>query len=567
MARKFMRIIFLSLIILFTLLFTYFYLLSMDNAKKNLHEQAVSHAEPLQDTNTFIQIHTNKIQLSGIRDETDGTVQLKLGQVGVPGIIRNPEHEPDDFEMVAIEAFLKDETLKSYAELTTVNGERVYRYLQPLRIQEACLGCHGAPKGEIDPFGYKREGLEVGDLKGAITVSVPAEHVLNGVKQNTLTLIFGGIGIIILLSLVIYITIKKTIVNPVQQIVQRVQKISNGDLTENDLNYRSKDEIGELAKAADDMKSQLRQLILKVKESCEQVTASSQELNSHSSETSDASREISTFIEQIAASANHQYDKTNTLTTAIKNVASHFNEIADNTSKVKDMSHSTEEEANKGKEAVQNTINQIHVIRDTVQDLAEVIEKLNERSKAINSIVNVISDIAEQTNLLALNAAIEAARAGEQGKGFAVVAEEVRKLAEQSRDSAKNVTTIIKKIQEETKEVVAKMQYGFQEVEKGETIAIAAGESFEHILSSISTTVREIDEVTKGTEQIADNTVKIFNEIDEVRQLASEVASGSSEAASKVDTQDKAIHNINESSKQLAKLSEELLHAVQNFKV
>lgn len=567
MAKKFMGIIFTSLIILFTLLFTYFYLLSMDNAKKNLHEQAVSHAESLEDTNTFIQIHTNKIQLSGIRDENDGTVQLELGQIGVPGMIRNPEHEPDEIEMIALEAFQKDPSLEHYEQLTTVNGQQVFRYLQPLRIQEACLGCHGGPQGEIDPFGHTKEGLEVDDLKGAITVSVPADHILNGVKQNTITLITGGIIIIILLLLVIYLTIRKTIVTPVQKIVSRVQKISNGDLTDDDLTFESKDEIGELAKAADEMKSQLRQLIYKVKQSSEQVTASSQELTTHSGETSNASKEISTFIDQIATSANHQYDKTNTLTTSIKNVANHFNEVASNTSKVKEMSYSTEIEANKGKEAVQNTINQIHVIRDTVQDLSVVIQKLSERSKAINSIINVISDISEQTNLLALNAAIEASRAGEQGKGFAVVAEEVRKLAEQSAASAKNVTNLINKIQSDTNQVVSKMKFGFEEVEKGEMIANSAGESFEHILSSISTTVREIEEVTIGTEQIADDTVKIFNEIDQVRKLASEVASGSSEAASKVDTQDKAIHNINESSKQLAKLSEELLEAVQNFKL
>ncbi|WP_373558548.1 methyl-accepting chemotaxis protein [Bacillus sp. FJAT-45350] len=562
-----MLIIFSSLIVLFALLFTYFYIVSMNNAHTNLENQAVGMAEQLSDESTFIQIHTNKIQLTGIRDELDGAVHVQLGQVGVPDLLRNPDHEPDAFEMKALEEFQANPELTSYQQLVEVNGQQVYRYLEPLRISDSCIGCHGGAKGELDPLGHVREGLNVGDLKGAVTVTVPATHVINGVKENTSSLVIGGLIIILLLLVIIFITIRKTIVSPVQSIVSRVQKISNGDLTDNDIEIRSKDEIGELAQAADQMKKQLRQLIHKMKESSEQVTAASQQLTSNSGETSAASEEISSFIEQIASSAKDQSSRTNTLTTTIEDVTKHFGQVADKTTKVKNMSQETEIEATKGKDAVQSTVNQIHVIRDTVQDLSKVIEQLSERSKAINSIISVISDISAQTNLLALNAAIEASRAGEQGKGFAVVAEEVRKLAEQSASSAKNVTELIQKIQTDTSKVVSKMKYGLEEVEKGEHIATTAGESFQQILESITSTVREIEAVTAGTEQIAENTVQIFTGIDEVRTLAQEVADGSSEASDKVERQDEAIQSINESSKQLARLSEELLSSIQNFKV
>lgn len=567
MAKKFLMIIFSSLIVLFGSLFTYFYIISTNNAKVNLHEQAVSLAEPLSDVNTFIQIHTNKIQLTGVRDEIDGAVHVKLGQVGVPGIIRNPEHEPDEFEMIAIEQFQENPELHEYAEIINNNGHQEYRYLQPLRVQESCLGCHGAPAGEKDPLNYIREGLEVGDLKGAITVTVPADPILDGVQQNTITLVTGGLIIIVLLSVIIYVTIKKTIVKPVQTIVGKVQKISDGDLTDEQETITSKDEIGELAKAAEQMKRQLRELIFKVKESSVQVTGSSQHLTANSGETRHASEEIASFIETIAENARDQSDKTTYLSETISNVTDCFNDIAEKTGKVAEMSQLTEQEAEKGKSAVHDTINQIHVIRDTVRDLRIVVEELSERSSAINSIINVISDISAQTNLLALNAAIEASRAGEHGKGFAVVAEEVRNLAEQSASSAKSVAELINKIQADTENVVNKMKYGYEEVEKGGEIAAKAGESFEQITKSITTTVREIEEVTLGTNEIAAHTVSIFNEINELQEMAQGLAKGSSEAADKVEQQDSAIHNINESSKQLAKLSEELLNAVQSFKV
>ena len=567
MAKKFLAIIFSSLILLFGSLFTFFYMSSTKNAKINLHNQAVSLAEPLTDVTTFIQIHTNKIQLTGVRDEIDGTVHVKLGQVGVPGIIRNPDHEPDDFELVALEQFQKDVQLNEYAEIINNNGQQEYRYLQPLRIQESCLGCHGAPAGEKDPLNHIREGLEVGDLKGAITVTVPANPVLDGVQQNTVTLVTGGIIIIVLLSIIIYVTIKKTIVKPVQRIVEKVQKISDGDLTDDKESITSNDEIGELAKAAEQMKRHLRELIFKVKESSEKVTASSQQLTTSSGETSHASEEIASFIETIADNAKHQSDKTTYLSSTISNVTDYFNDIAKKTGKVSEMSQLTELEAEKGKSAVSDTINQIHVIRDTVKDLRIVVEELSERSTAINSIINVISDISAQTNLLALNAAIEASRAGEHGKGFAVVAEEVRNLAEQSASSAQNVAELINKIQADTENVVNKMNFGYQEVEKGGEIAAIAGESFQQITRSIATTVKEIEAVTSGTSEIADHTVTIFNEINELQLMAKGLAEGSLEASDKVEQQDDAIHEINESSKQLAKLSEELLNAVQTFKV
>jgi twitching motility protein PilJ len=140
-----------------------------------------------------------------------------------------------------------------------------------------------------------------------------------------------------------------------------------------------------------------------------------------------------------------------------------------------------QEAAEKGNQAVTDSLEGMQRIRAQVQTIAKRIKGLGERSLEISEIVDTIEDIASQTNLLALNAAIEAAGAGEAGLRFGVVADEVRKLAERSANAAKEITTLIKNVQAETQEAVAAMEEGTNDVESGYTITVRAGDSLKEI--------------------------------------------------------------------------------------
>lgn len=566
MAKRFLFIIVTAMIVSFSLLFSFFYFNSMNNAQKQLHSQAKSLAAQLNDPNTFIQVHTNQIRLTH-GDELGDGVGLRLRQVGVPGFIRNEQNAPDDFEKKAIQTFLSNPSATQYAVLTKVNDHLVYRYVEPLRMQTACLACHGEPRGQKDMFGFPKEGLKVGDLRGAITVTVPAEHVIRSVRENTIDLVIGGTIIIIVLISIVFLTIRRTIVLPVRNIVNAFQHISKGDLTAKDVIVAGNHEIALLSKTAIDMKHQLRSLIFKVKESSEQVTASSQELSSVSQETSILSKEISQFVDMVAQQANNQSKKTEYASQQVAKLTEHVQQIAHKTSVMQTLGYEAEQEAISGKRSVENTINQIHVIRDTVKHLSDIVIQLSERSQQISTIVHIISNISEQTNLLALNAAIEASRAGEHGRGFAVVAEEVRKLAEQSSQSARTITELIQHIQNDISSVVKQMETGFLEVQKGEQIVENTGQSFERILSALKTVVDEITQVADGAKQIAKSATTVTEEIDHIHYQAKEGAASSSEVATNIDRQNESVHLISESAKQLADLSMDLLSSVQNFKV
>lgn len=242
-------------------------------------------------------------------------------------------------------------------------------------------------------------------------------------------------------------------------------------------------------------------------------------------------------------------------------------QIADNAENVSATVIDTSEKALEGGQVINNTIEQMNSINQTVSGLSTVIRGLSERSIEIGQIVEVITGIAAQTNLLALNAAIEAARAGDHGRGFAVVADEVRNLAEQSAHSAMQISQLITSIQEEMNKAVQSMEAATKEVISGIGIANSAGESFKQIESSITEVSIQIQEVSSSVQQIAAGSEQMARSMELITEVAESTASGTQGVTAATEEQLASMEEITSSANALSTMAEELQLTIGKFKI
>lgn len=374
---------------------------------------------------------------------------------------------------------------------------------------------------------------------------------------------FLAIGIGIILSFYMARSISK----PILQVVDRMELIAAGDLSVEPLNSKTKDEVGKLINSVNTVVLNLRSLLGTINDSTMQVSASSEQLSASAEQSTMAAEQISELAQTAAIGAEKQQSSSEEVLSFMQELAAGLTQIAETSQNVNQDTRSAFEATIEGENSVATVVTQMNHIQKSVENSSAIICELGERSKEVGHIINIISSISEQTNLLALNAAIEAARAGEHGKGFAVVADEVRKLAEETKISTQQISSIILKIQEETSNAVASMKTGSEQVESGIVFTSKVNESFNIIKHANQQVKEKVADVAIAIEQLTNVSNNVLTHTSEVSELAKESTKYSQESSAANEEQLATMEEISASAEALSNLAEDLKTSMTKFKL
>ncbi|MGE7883610.1 methyl-accepting chemotaxis protein [Bacillus sp. NPDC094077] len=429
-------------------------------------------------------------------------------------------------------------------------------------------------KDEHGTFSYS-SGDEDGEKKTVFTTNLKTGWKIAGtmysneiveatrpVFYNTLIVMF--ISLVAGGSLIYFVTL--SITKPLKRLVASSQKISEGDLTKT-IEIYSNDEIGLLGKAFNEMTDSLRTLIGRVNTSAGHVAAAAEELIANVRQANEATEQITMAMEQVSSGATAQITDVENGAMLLDHMTEEILHVENCFSSINNASSYTRKKAEDGGKFVEKTVNQMQSIATSVLQSDAVIQLLNDKSKQINDILEVIQNIADQTNLLALNAAIEAARAGEHGRGFAIVADEVRKLAEQSTVSASEIGKLINEIQVDMNKTVKAMGNVNEEVQSGIIIANDTKQNFAEISHStneiaeqIKMMVQNVNEMSKGINDVSKST-------DQIAITAQSNAMSTQNISASAEEQLASMKEISTAAATLSQMAEELQTLIEKFKM
>lgn len=422
-----------------------------------------------------------------------------------------------------------------------------------------------------DAYGTYKTGLAPiinnnGDVIALYVLDYAVNNVTAKAWNESLNIFYITMAFLVLFGGLMYFVVNRKFA-PIQKLSEAMQELSRGNLDIEHIQVRSTDEMGTLIKNYNSMVDNLKAIVTSVKNVSKKMSSTSEVLFNNMNGAVQTNNEIAASIQEIASGTEEQAKNSSTSVRVIEEMSVGIQRISESTNSISEATLSNTKQAERGNEFTHKAVEQMNLISKTVNQSAELVKVLGNRSEEIGNILGIITGIASQTNLLALNAAIEAARAGEHGKGFAVVAGEVRKLAEQSQISAQQISNIISQIQKDTTESISIMNLTVKEVDEGLDIVNETAKVFKLILSSIYTASEQTQEISATFEELSAGTDQVVHSAQQVVDISKEAslsANGVAEASVKY------LDNMQEISKEansLKDIANELEKAVSAFTI
>ncbi|MCB5237841.1 MAG: methyl-accepting chemotaxis protein [Niallia nealsonii] len=328
-----------------------------------------------------------------------------------------------------------------------------------------------------------------------------------------------------------------------------------------------KDELGDIGRALSIMQDKLKDVIGNFQNNAENIDNHAKNLSSFSQDISATSENVASAIADVADGASVQFEKLTTIKTVIHQFADDLNNMDQSVTGVNGSADLIMRMAKDNSIEMEQMIQSFEKLNQTFQELINRVNALGGNISSVQAMTELIHSIADQTNLLALNAAIEAARAGEAGKGFSVVANEIRTLAEKSKDSSERIDSIIKGVSLDTKNMVGTAEEVNKDLLQQKEQLGSTIHSFEEILKAVESMIPEIIKTKDASVKIQNEKEIILEELENTSAISEDVAASAEEISASAEEMSSATIEVSHSAVSLGKMTDEMKEKISFFKM
>ncbi len=409
------------------------------------------------------------------------------------------------------------------------------------------------------------------DVNFILVLTTDEKEILRAVRTLTVNSCIGGVIVLLLCNIIGFIVALK-LVKPIERTTREASRLADLDFTAMEsgkslLTRNRKDETGVMNRAISTLQQELAHVTTDINEQCEKLHGSAGSMAQSVDETLNTVEQVEKAVNEIAQGATSQAQETQTATEQvivmggmIEETGVKVEELRENARKMRGASEQAMEILDALGEVNQQT-------KDAIAVIAKQTDVTNESAMKIKMAVDIITDIAEETNLLSLNASIEAARAGEQGRGFAVVAGQIQRLAEQSNESAQQITAIIELLIQETQRSVQTMADVKAVIEKQDENVNLTERAFEDVQEGITQSIESIKTIAQRTEELDQARVKVVDVVQNLTTIAQENAASAEETSASATEMSAIMESIDSNARSLNEVADRLHDTIAQFKI
>ncbi|SEM71555.1 methyl-accepting chemotaxis protein [Paenibacillus sp. OV219] len=528
-----------------------------------------AYTEMLQDNAVQLQLREFQFKVAGISNDERGYLLTKE-KTYLDEIAAKDKEARAILGSMLINPTLTAENRKQVEQLKTDydpfigDSERARALMDQGKAQEA-YALH---------FGDERSARKTMDkLNSDMLTSITQElegdkkqRVEESDQQNMIMAIL--VSIALLLAAILGVLLTRSIVKPIKIINRQLHEIAEGrgDLSK-ELTIRSKGELAELAGAFNKMLANLRTILSKALNTANLAANSSEQLSASAEQTTRATEHIVEATQFIAVRADQEQEQLGEAIRAITQMSEDISAVSAGNEVVAKLASSASDASKQGAQSVNEVLHEMETIHETVQHATEVMQLLEQQSQQIGGITEMITEVANRTNLLALNASIEASRAGEHGRGFAVVALEIRKLAEQSKLSAQQISELIGDVRLRVSQAATGMKTVSAQAASGLVRTNQVNQMFQTIEGSIEAVSTQVSDISQTTMALSDSGRQVVEMAQSVAEASNQVVASCQNNSAATEEQLATMEEITSSTLELRKLAEDLNDVLHGFKL